>query len=288
MPKPPEKTVISQQEKSAPPDSKKTKLSQYARFISVKVLVGDSWGTGILINRVRNNYTVITNSHVLHEGSNHLVQTYDNKVHKAVIRKNTRLEGYDLALLEFESNADYLVGLLGKGKILEVGEVVFAAGFPITVDTQRNNGFYFSVGQISFVADKILEGGYQIGYTNKIIKGMSGGPVLNTKGKVVGVNGIYAYPLWGNPHLFEDGTHPCEPLRQLMVESSWAIPTEAFADLVYRHTTSKRVEVPKPNFSFSGDLENSNLSLNKIEDRAAILKARAAAARQCLPLDSKL
>jgi len=39
------------------------------------------------------------------------------------------------------------------------------------------------------LVDKPLQDGYQIGYTNEIQEGMSGGPVLNNKGQVIGING---------------------------------------------------------------------------------------------------
>ncbi|QEI44135.1 hypothetical protein BMF77_04766 [Dolichospermum sp. UHCC 0315A] len=35
----------------------------------------------------------------------------------------------------------------------------------------------------SIVLEKALERGYQIGYTNKLEKGMSGGPLLNENGQ---------------------------------------------------------------------------------------------------------
>lgn len=79
--------------------------------------------------------------------------------------------------------------------------------------------------------EKPLEEGYQIGYTNDIEKGMSGGPVLNRAGEVVAVNGMHAYPLWGDPYVFKDGSHPEQSLKQQMVRYSWSIPIQTFVRL---------------------------------------------------------
>jgi hypothetical protein len=70
---------------------------------------------------------------------------------------------------------------------------------------------------------KALEGGYQVGYTNRLEKGMSGGALLNKRGEVVGVNGMHAYPLWDAPSVFVDGTQAEEKLRQQITRLSWAV-----------------------------------------------------------------
>ena len=76
-----------------------------------------------------------------------------------------------------------------------------------------------------------MEGGYQIGYTNDIEKGMSGGPLLNARGEVVGVNGVHAYPLWGDPYQYKDGSEPNAALREQMSKYSWGIPIDTFKQL---------------------------------------------------------
>ncbi|MCP2727067.1 serine protease [Limnofasciculus baicalensis] len=51
--------------------------------------------------------------------------------------------------------------------------------------------------------------GYRLGYTNEIVEGMSGGPIFNSKGLLVGINGRMKYgePAFGI-YGFEDGTQP--------------------------------------------------------------------------------
>ena len=74
--------------------------------------------------------------------------------------------------------------------------------------------------------------GYGLGYTNEIEQGMSGGPVLNESGQVVGINGRLKYPLQGiDGFTFADGTKPSIKLFKQMEALSWAIPISTFRQL---------------------------------------------------------
>lgn len=71
-----------------------------------------------------------------------------------------------------------------------------------------------------------LEGGYRLGYTNEIQKGMSGGPVLNQQGQLVALNGMHQ-PLWGEPYRYMGGQMPDPRLRGQLADLSWGIPIAA-------------------------------------------------------------
>lgn len=205
-------------------------LRRCAQAITVKVLAGGQWSSGILIQRQGRNYSVLTNQHVLRTGSSYRVQTFDGKIYPAAVRSGFGFAETDLAALRFRSDQKYAIATLGSSLSLPVGTPVFAAGFPSTGFPDSAPGFRFTVGQVSLVAPKVLEGGYRIGYTNKIEKGMSGGPVFNAQAEVIAINGIHQEPLWGE-HDFADGTKPAANLQQTLVNSSWAIPIETFMQL---------------------------------------------------------
>lgn len=206
-------------------DLSESQLKTVARAIAVKVRTGSNWGSGILIQRQGRVYTVVTNQHVLNLGDRYEIQTPDGRTYAAHVTKKT-FGDRDLGLLQFRATANYAVASLGMASTLHVGDRVFAAGFPI--ESLRGSAlvFTFTSGEISLLTSKALAGGYQIGYTNDVRKGMSGGPLLNRQGKVVGINGMHAYPVWGDPFVFTDGSHPNPSDRALMVRSSWAIPIE--------------------------------------------------------------
>ncbi|MEG4508293.1 serine protease [Microcoleus sp. F6_B4] len=212
-----------------------------ARAIAVKVISGYGAGSGILIEKQSQTYTILTNEHVLATGASHRIQTPDGKLYQGELLRNQFFEGNDLVLLQFKSVNEYAVAQLASSPVA-VGDEVFAAGFP-GQDAAEKREFEFLSGKISFLCPKALAGGYQIGYSNPVSKGMSGGPLLNSRGEVVGINGMHAYPLWGDPYVFKDGSKPDLP-RDLMVRSSWAIPIETFVQLGNKSTGNVRSYSP--------------------------------------------
>jgi S1-C subfamily serine protease len=202
-------------------------LQRYARNITVKVISEDNWGSGILVRRQGSSYTVLTNQHVLWIGNNFTIQTPDGRSYAAQRDATTGFGKNDLGMLHFTSSPStvYPIANLGCSLRLPSGTPVFAAGFPLPLTEQSTKGFKFTSGSISLISKKAFEGGYQVGYSNTIEKGMSGGPVLNTKGEVIAVNGMHQEPLWGDPYIYQDGSKPTIGFN-ILSHSSWAIPIE--------------------------------------------------------------
>jgi S1-C subfamily serine protease len=207
-------------------------VQKRAQAITVKVLTKDAWGSGILVHRQGNLYTVLTNQHVIHIGAPYRVQTPDGRIYKASAYPASNFRKYDLAFVQFKADSpQYTIATFGKSETLRAGDPVFASGFPFEGDNSRFKGFRFTEGKVSLIVPKALDGGYRLGYSNDVVKGMSGGPVLNRQGRVVAVNGMHAYPLWGDPYIFQDGSKPSQSQRIIMVKSSWAIPIERVMQL---------------------------------------------------------
>ena len=216
-------TKLETQEKSS---EKEKDIEIYARKITVKVLSGDNSGSGILINQKSNIYQVLTNNHVLlfgQQNQSYKIKTEDGKIHIAKVVKELNFQNYDLGVLEFESENNYQVVSLSRMSIPSVNEVVYAAGFPY-----ESNNFTFTSGRVDLISDLSFRGGYQIGYSNDIQKGMSGGPLFNAQGDIIGINGRHKYPAWGNPYIFENGSVATPEQKEIMSQSSWAIPIKTF------------------------------------------------------------
>jgi hypothetical protein len=197
-------------------------VRQKARAITVKIISGDNWGSGIIIQRKGQVYTVLTNAHVLRMGDNYQIQTADGKIYRGRTIRNVNFRDDDLGLLTFQSSSNYAIASIAKSP-LAVGDKTFAAGFPLQTQT-----WSFTTGKVDYILPKSFQGGYQIGYSNDILKGMSGGPVLNQRGELVAINGRHKFPLWGNPFIFEDGSTPNLETRNKFEYSSWAVSVATF------------------------------------------------------------
>lgn len=263
-------------------NSLSSQISNIAINISVKVLAQDFLGSGLIIKHQGDRYIVVTNQHVLRAGkAPYQVQTRDGKIHSATVLPNklNRQDKYDLALLEFQTNNTYSIAKIVNSAYLEVGERIFAAGFPYNqVENNNTVGFELSQsyntpkfalkpGRISIVLNKALEQGYQIAYTNDVRRGMSGGALLNIQGEVIGINGKHAYPLWESPEFYQDGSQPCPALQDLITRSSLAIPIEKSIEL------NPQLEVLRPVLELKSD-HKSNLLL---EDQNLVLKMQTKA-----------
>lgn len=203
------------------------KIQQIADSITVKVLSKNFLGSGTLLKKAGNSYIVITNAHVLRAAkSPYRIQTPDGQIYQATVIETVKLDGNDLGLLQFRSqDGEYKVANLGDSSTLKVGDKVFVGGFKKNLDGNLSGKrkLVFTTGEVSLLLEKALKGGYQIGYTNDIHKGMSGAALLNIRGEVVGINGLHQ-PLWDAPDFYEDGTEPSESLQEQITNSSFAVP----------------------------------------------------------------
>ena len=217
-------------------------LQQLAQAITVKIssqqLPKTLLGSGTIVKQKNNIYTVITNAHVLRSAKPpYQIHTSDGRIYNSFLLSDSDFTQDDLAILQFYSpGVVYPMAKIANISSLSVGDQVFVGGFipkntanqvsQAEVKTVENNWyqFVFTSGKVSLLLTKPLVGGYQIGYTNDVRKGMSGAPLLNIYGEVVGINSLKKDPLWDTPEVYQDGSEPEPKLEKLIIDSSMAVP----------------------------------------------------------------
>lgn len=145
---------------------------------------GTSLGTGFFVNE---NGLVVTNLHVIRDalktGGDIMVVTSDSTRHSASVKGYD--EATDIALLEIKvSDKKTPVVTLGDSDKVRVGEWAIAVGSPYGLDHS------VTLGIISAKSRGGLDGEYDdyLQTDAAINLGNSGGPLVNTKGEVVGIN----------------------------------------------------------------------------------------------------
>jgi serine protease Do len=233
-------------------DNQNTKIEKIAKGVTIRILNKSAPGSGVMILQQKNatngrkgtTYTVLTCQHVVAENKkgSYRVLLPDGKIYPARLRAVPKFKNLDLALVEFDSELTYPTIELGDSRQLTQNSAVYASGFPNyhVINPERieetsewgKKAFKFTMGKVGLISSRSLPEGYSLGYTNEIELGMSGGPVLNDNGKLVGINGRLKYPIQGiNAFIFADGTKPSVAHFQRMEALSWAIPISAYQQI---------------------------------------------------------
>ncbi|BAY27619.1 tetratricopeptide TPR_2 repeat protein [Calothrix sp. NIES-2100] len=164
-------------------------IEKIATEITVKIVntqKSTDSGSGIIIKRSGNSYTVITAYHVVRSGQKYQIFTADGESYQ--IKSIQPLAQTDLAILQFNSNKSYTIAKIGNSDQATRTTTVYVAGFPAKTAAISQPGLFFNKGQVN-ANGTAQRDGYNIIYDNDTLKGMSGGAVLNEQGEVIAVHG---------------------------------------------------------------------------------------------------
>jgi tetratricopeptide (TPR) repeat protein len=175
-----------------------------AVVVEIRLQKDGSVGSGVIIDRQGDLYTLVTNGHVVCGGqpcselpldevyslgladgstSSRTGQQYQVKASSIKLLGNN----LDLAIIQFRSNRNYDVAKVAASGSLKVENDVYTAGFPL-----EQPGFAFGEGKAIVVVNKRLAGdggGYTVIYDAPTLSGMSGGGVFNSNGQLVAIHG---------------------------------------------------------------------------------------------------
>jgi serine protease Do len=139
-----------------------------------------STGSGVII---REDGLALTNYHVVEDSDRIEVLLFDGTHTTAKVLGQDPVG--DLALIEIETTAPLPVAPLGSSRALRAGEFVVAMGSPFGFENT------ITFGIVSAVKRQFLHSGIVGGYIQtdaSINVGNSGGPLVNMRGEVVGIN----------------------------------------------------------------------------------------------------
>jgi len=142
-------------------------------------------GSGFIINRDKDMYYVLTNNHVVEGATEVVVATKDGKEYTAAVVGTAPRR--DLAVISFKTSENFPLADLGDSDAVKVGDWAIAIGNPL------GEQFAFSVtkGIVSAVGRTGGPGGNINDYIQtdaSINQGNSGGPLVNIRGEVIGIN----------------------------------------------------------------------------------------------------
>jgi tetratricopeptide (TPR) repeat protein/V8-like Glu-specific endopeptidase len=164
-------------------------VGKIAKAITVLIDNQNGSGTGVIIQREGNTYIVLTAKHVIETQAKYEIVTPDGQRYSLDYKTVKKLPEVDLAILQFTSKQAYTVAKIGNSNGATEGTTAYVAGFPQATAAISNTIYNFVTGRITANASKPLRDGYALVYSNVTLPGMSGGPVLNDQGELVGIHG---------------------------------------------------------------------------------------------------
>lgn len=167
-------------------------VAEIAAPITVQINSPLGDGSGVIISKQDNIYTVLTVNHVVEESDvAYSIRTHDGESYGVtdIKRLQTTDNEPDLAIVVFESSQDYPTATLGDSEQVVIGVQIYVYAYPATgglTGTQREPEL--SPGLVTSRPKNRPEG-YNLRYQAVTWSGMSGGPVFDSQGRLVGLHG---------------------------------------------------------------------------------------------------
>jgi tetratricopeptide (TPR) repeat protein len=162
-------------------------VQRIAKQTTVQI-TGCDFGSGVIIRKEGNTYTVLTVAHNLKK-SGCAVTTPDDAKYQ-VDRVKTFPNSVDLAVFTFTSAKNYPVAkLIDNSDRVEAMETIYVSGFPLSTAISTSIFTIVKGDVVANPATKQQGKGYSLIYSNNTLPGQSGGPVWNDRGELIAIHG---------------------------------------------------------------------------------------------------
>lgn len=261
-------------------------VAEIAELVTVQInsTLGD--GSGVIIAKSGQKYTVLTVNHVVQDkNTEYSIRTHDGENHRVtgVTRLQSNNTEPDLAIVEFESNLEYKVATLGNSEQAVIGAQIYVYGYPATGGlTGSEREPELSPGLVTS-RPKSRPEGYNLRYQAVTWSGMSGGPVFDAAGRVVGLHGQgefgFAQTSSGDVAPIKTGFNAAIPINLFLLQLSETPlkPEDILIDETPTQVTDSTLSLNSPTdaktFFFRGlTLLDQGYALEAIEDFHQALK----------------
>lgn len=180
--------VVTQQQVMA---KSATEIAAIATETTVKIdnTIGIPGGSGVIIAQQGDRYTVLTANHVVQNPNiGYIIKTPTGQHSVSGVKSLKEQTGLDLAVVTFEAIESYPVVTIGDSEYATAGANVYVSGYPLAVDVNADREHEFTTGMITSIREGATEG-YAMRYQALTRRGMSGGAVFDTSGRLVGIHG---------------------------------------------------------------------------------------------------
>lgn len=170
----------------APPRKDIPAIAKAANGAIVSIITSDkdgkpvAQGSGFLVS---NDGVILTNYHVIAEGSSAVVKLPDGAFYvvDGVLASD---KARDIAVIKAHGQ-NFRTLPLGNSDQVQVGEDVVAIGNPLSLESTVSNGIVSGIRALEDEGEKYLQ------ITAPISPGSSGGPLFNMAGEVIGITTMY-------------------------------------------------------------------------------------------------
>jgi S1-C subfamily serine protease len=149
---------------------------------------GSGTGSGVIISRNGNTYYVLTARHVVEGLGRATVIVSNDKEYPLDNSQHQKLADLDLAIVQFKSSETFDIAPIGNSRQINQGENIYVSGWPAIDQAITKPSHLVTEGRIAGIRPGNSDG-YELLYSNSTGPGMSGGPIFDSNGRVIGIHG---------------------------------------------------------------------------------------------------